>query len=83
MVANAAKLCGLDTGISENEANDLLALFSDNGQSALWARSALAFCYKNDILSRENETLTAERTLKRCEIAEMIYRMPNKAELLL
>ena len=82
MVVNAAKLCGLDTAMTVSEAQNILSQFPDYTQSAAWARTFLGFCYDQDILSQEDMTMEPTKAVKRCEIAEMLYRMMDRAELL-
>ena len=82
MVVNAAKLCGLDTAMTASEAQNILSQFPDYTKSAAWARTFLGFCYDQDILSQEDLTIEPTKAVKRCEIAEMLYRMMDRAELL-
>ncbi len=82
MVVNAAKLCGLDTEMTTAEAQNILSQFPDYIQSAAWARTFLGFCYDQDILSQDDMTIEPTKAVKRCEIAEMLYRMMDRAELL-
>ncbi len=82
MVVNAAKLCGMDTEMTLAEAQNILSQFPDYVQSSGWARTFLGFCYDQDILSQNDMTLEPKRNVKRCEIAEMLYRMMDRAELL-
>ena len=82
MVVNAAKLCGLDTEMTVAEAQNILSQFPDYTQSAAWARTSLGFCYDQDILSQNDMTMEPTKAVKRCEIAEMLYRMMDRADLL-
>ncbi|MBQ8590460.1 MAG: S-layer homology domain-containing protein [Firmicutes bacterium] len=82
MVVNAAKLCGMDTEMTMAEAQNILSQFPDYVQSSGWARTFLGFCYDQDILSQDDMTLEPKRNVKRCEIAEMLYRMMDGAKLL-
>jgi len=82
MVVNAAKLCGMDTEMTLAEAQNILSQFPDYVQSSGWARTFLGFCYDQDILSQDDMALEPKRNVKRCEIAEMLYRMMDRAELL-
>ena len=82
MVVNAAKLCGMDTTMTISEAENILSQFPDYQKSSGWARTFLGFCYDQDILSQDDMTLEPGRAVKRCEIAEMLYRMMDRAELL-
>lgn len=82
MVVNAAKLCGLDTEMTTAEAQNILSQFPDYTRSAAWARTFLGFCYDQDILSQDDMTIEPTKAVKRCEIAEMLYRMMDRAKLL-
>ena len=82
MVVNAAKLCGLDTEMTAAEAQNILSQFPDYTKSAAWARTFLGFCYDQDILSQDDMTMEPIKAVKRCEIAEMLYRMMDRAKLL-
>lgn len=82
MVARAAKLCGMDTVVDQVTIRDTLAQFTDYVQAADWANGALAFCYKNDLLNKEEIEILPNVAIKRCEIAEMLFRMLDKSKLL-
>ena len=82
MVARAAKLCGMDTDYSTAAARDVLAQFGDYPKTADWARAPLAFCYDNGILDDSVLNIWPTQEIKRCEIAQMLYNMLNKANLL-
>jgi hypothetical protein len=84
MAARAAKLCGMDTKRTETEIRNALAQFGDYHIVANWAQSSMAFCFSEGILD-ENEfdfDIEPSKTVKRCEIAEMMYRLLEKANLL-
>lgn len=82
MVARAAKLCGMDTDRSAAEIRDTLAQFGDYTKTADWARASLAFCYDQGILDDSALNINPTQEIKRCEIAQMLYNMLNKANLL-
>ncbi|HEY9059430.1 MAG TPA: S-layer homology domain-containing protein [Pseudobacteroides sp.] len=82
MMARTAKLCGMDISADAGEIRDILAQFSDYVKSSNWAQSSLAFCYSKDILSSNDLAILPQKAIKRCEIAEMFYRMLEKANLL-
>jgi len=82
MTARAAKLCGMNTGLTEAEIRDMLAQFPDYLSSSSWARESLAFCYKNSILSQGVLEMKPKEAVTRAEIAGMIYEMLQNAELL-
>ncbi len=82
MVARAAALCGMDTGREEQEILDTLAQFDDYRAVANWAREALAFCYSGGILDDSALTIRPRDAVLRCEIAQMLYCMLARANLL-
>jgi len=82
MTARAAKLCGMDTALEINAVRDVLAQFGDYVKSADWARESLAFCYSNNILDQSDIFITPTVSIKRCEIAQMLYNLLAEAELL-
>ena len=82
MVARAAKLCGMNTDYSAAAARDILAQFGDYTKTAEWARAPLAFCYDQGILDASALNIQPTVAIKRCEIAQMLYNMLSKANLL-
>ncbi len=82
MVARAAKLCGMDTAMENNEIRDMLAQFGDYKKVSDWAKESMAFCYSEDILDQSDLDIEPGRMILRCEIAQMLYNMLDKAKLL-
>lgn len=82
MVAKAAELCGLDMTMDAMTLQDVLSQFPDYVTADEWAKLSLAFCYQEDILPQEELEIRPKTAVKRCEIAEMLYRMLSAAELL-
>ncbi len=82
MTARAARLCGLDTALDAGAARDILAQFTDYVTASGWARPSLAFCYQEDILSREDLDIRPGAAIKRCEVAGMMYRLLDAAGLI-
>ena len=82
MVARAAKLCGMDTALIDVEIRDTLAQFGDYKSVADWAVGPVAFCYSEGILDDSMIDISPGQPIKRCEIAEMLYRMLEGARLL-
>lgn len=82
MVARAAGLCGMDTEMDEYEILNMLAQFGDYIKVSQWARESTAFCYKEDILDRNDLDIEPLRTILRCEVAQMLYNMMETAKLL-
>ena len=71
MLARTAKMLGIDAEISEN--------CELSGEISDWAAEPYIFCKNIGILAEE---IPPKKVLKRDEIAQMIYNMLEKAELL-
>jgi hypothetical protein len=82
MTARAARLAGMDTDMDEAAIRDALAQFGDYRTAADWAQAPLAFCYAEGILDDSALDIEPGRAASRAEIADMMYRMLDKAELL-
>jgi hypothetical protein len=82
MVARAAKLAGMDTGLGADAVRDALSRFGDYRTVAGYAAEALAFCFGAGILDDGEFDIQPARPATRAEIAEMAYRLLEKAELL-
>ena len=82
MTVRAAKLCGLDTTVGEAEQNDVLCDYMDYRQISSWAKEAMAFCYKYELLDISAMEAEPKREILRCEVAEMLYRMLVLANLI-
>ncbi len=82
MVARAAKLCGMDVGMSASEIRDMLAQFGDYVSAASWAQESLAFCYRDGILSQSDLNIEPTKPILRCEIAQMLFNMLSCANLI-
>ena len=82
MTIRAAKLCGLDTAMSEAEQNDILCDYMDYRQIASWAKESMAYCYWNEILNTDDLNAEPTREILRGEVAEMLYRMLALANLI-
>ncbi|MCI8595000.1 MAG: hypothetical protein HFF09_07105 [Oscillospiraceae bacterium] len=82
LVSRAAVLCGLDTAVTEAAAEEMLSQFSDGMSVVQWARGGVAFCYREGLLDQSGKSVEPNRAITRCEVAEMLYRLLNSAELL-
>lgn len=82
MVARAAKLCGMDTGIENGMVRDVLAQFGDYVKTAEWSREALAFCYNENILDQNDLDIRPADNILRSEIAQILFNMLGLANLL-
>lgn len=82
MTIRAAKLCGLDTAMSEAAQDDVLCDYMDYRQIASWAKESMAYCYWNEILNTDDLNAEPKREILRGEVAEMLYRMLQLANLI-
>ena len=57
-------------------------VFSDYVTTAAWARESLAFCYQENILDPSDLAIRPAEAIRRCEVAQMLFRMLDRAELL-
>ncbi|MGN0994880.1 MAG: S-layer homology domain-containing protein [Butyricicoccus sp.] len=82
MVARAARLCGMDTGLGDDEIRNTLAQFGDYVTVASWAKESVAFCYRADILDQSDLEVAPTAAIRRGEIAQMLYNLLSSAKLL-
>ena len=82
MIARAAKLCGMNTDMSEGVVREILAQFDDYLTIDDWARGAFAVCYDADILPQHELEARPNSEITRAEIAEMLFRMLSAVRLL-
>ncbi len=75
MLAQAARLCGLDTTVSGSERWELIP----EGGCSDWAANGMAFCLREGILEREER---AEEAVLRCDMARMVFRLLERGDLL-
>lgn len=82
MVARAAKLCGMDTTMNSTAIRDALAPFGDYVTVSSWAKEGVAFCYQERILDPDDLKIEPARPILRAEIAQMLYNLLSRANLL-
>lgn len=82
MLARAAKLAGMRTERTDTEIRNTLAQFGDYKTVADWADDAFAFCYSEGILDDSALDIMPLTSATRAEIAEMLYRLLDKSNLL-
>jgi len=82
MVTRAARLTGMNADLGNVEIINILAMFGDYRTAANWAREALAFCYREGILDDYKFYIKPNEPITRGEIAEMLYRLLGRANLL-
>ena len=82
MVARAAKLCGMNTEMSDQEVRDILAQFGDYMTLPAWAWTSVAFCYNEGILTLDGFDINHGEHVNRAEISEMLFCMLGIAKLI-
>ena len=82
MTVRAAKLCGLDTTVSSYTVLDTLCDYTDYRSVASWAQEAMAWCCLNEVTDTSVLKLEPGKAILRGEVAEMLYRMLVKANLI-
>ncbi|MBR3934138.1 MAG: S-layer homology domain-containing protein [Clostridia bacterium] len=82
MIARAAKLCGMETEITDDYRRDVLSAFTDYKTVSLWAEDYVAFVYDTGILNNNETEINPQYEITRGQMADIIYNLLNKAELL-
>lgn len=82
MAARAAALCGINTDMEAFAARDILAGFTDYVKVSDWAAVSVAVCYDNGIFDDSDITINSKAYVTRAEIAQMLFNMLGKADLL-
>lgn len=82
MVSRAALLCGMNTDMEAAAVRDVLAGFTDYRTVSEWAQKPLAFCLANGIMDDSVIEIKSKISVTRSEIAQMLYNMMERAELL-
>lgn len=82
MTARAAALCGIDTNMDITAARDILAGFTDYVKISEWAFSGTAFCCKSGIIDESSMEFNPQEYAVRADIAQMLFNMLGKADLL-
>ena len=82
MVSRAAKLCGLNPELDNAATRNMLAQFPDYMRTGEWARTPLAFCYKENILDQSELNIRPLEAVTRAEVAQMLFNLLSSAKLL-
>lgn len=82
MLLRAAKLCGKDEETTEDSIRNTLAQFSDYIQASPWAKTALAFCYDNEIFDSTVIDIEPKAQTTRAEVAQALYNMLDRVKLI-
>ncbi len=81
MVERAGKLCGLGSTLSQSEINSLISKYSDGKSISEWARSGVAYCVSKNLLYTSSGALFPKASIKRSEVAYMLYNLLKGAKL--
>lgn len=82
IIARAAALCGMETKLDSGQIRDQLAQFIDYVKTSDQSREALAFCYSEGILDSSDLEIMPLESIKRCDLAQMIFNLLGSANLL-
>lgn len=82
MVERAGRLAGIELELDKAMTRDILSQFDDYVTISQWAMPALAFCYSENILDSDDIKVEPKKDITRGEIAQMLFNMLGKAELL-
>lgn len=83
MVMRLSGIAGMTAEINENEARSVLAVFDDYKTVSDWAVTSAAYCIKEGISDSSEMTVKPKEYVLRAEIAQMLFRMMERAELII
>lgn len=82
IISHAMKLAGINTVITDADAQAILSNFKDGSSVSDWAKSVSAICIKNEIVTGSNGALLPQDNISRAQAACIVRRMLNKAGLI-
>lgn len=82
MLSRSANILKMNTQMELMAARDILAGFTDYVKTEQWAIIELAFCYDKGIIESEEMEISPKKAVKRCEIAQMVYNLLGKANMI-
>lgn len=83
MIARAASIAGLKAELKTGEMEKLLVEYADGQLTADYARNSIALCLQLEIVSGKNTDMLAPKDkITRAEVATLIRRMLQKADLI-
>lgn len=82
MLKQAAKLCGMETEMSEEAIQNTLTRFGDDPAIGNWARASIAFCYDSGIWNDGEWDVHPNKEITRGEMARMLYHLLHESGLL-
>ena len=80
MISTAARLCGLETQLTDSQISAALSGITDAGNISDYARSAAAFCCNSSFA--DGNALNPQTAILRCDVAQMLYRLMQRSNLL-
>ena len=80
MISTAARLCGLETQLTDSQISAALSGITDAGNISDYARNAAAFCCNSGVA--DGNTLNPQAAILRCDVAQMLYRLMQRSNLL-
>ncbi len=82
VIAKAMRLAGIESGINDAEATEILDRFSDSGNVSRWAKLAVAECIEAGIVSGSNGRLNPQNNISQAEVAILIKKLLQEAGLI-
>jgi len=77
------KLTGLNTGLTGNPTNELLAAFTDASAVSAFAKEGVAACIRSGVTTGKSAvTLSPKANITRAEVAVMVERLLQKSGLI-
>ncbi len=73
---------GLELGLTEQEIDEILAGYSDQGVLGQWARGDVALAIREGLISGSNGQLSVKKQITREQVAAVIVRLMKRLELL-
>jgi len=82
IIARAMALAGMDSSISSERQEQLIAAFADGGSVSLWARQSAALNIHHGIFQGNGGGLNPHHPISRAETAAVIQRLLQQADLI-
>jgi hypothetical protein len=82
VIARAMALAGMDTSLSAERQEQLIAAFADGGSVSRWARQSAALNIHHGIFQGNGGALNPHNPISRAETAAVIQRLLQKADLI-
>nr|WP_283094416.1 S-layer homology domain-containing protein [Paenibacillus sp. ATY16] len=82
MIMRAMKLAGLNTSVSDAEAESVLSMYADGKKVTVWAKKAVAAAVESGLVQGSKTGLNPTSEITRAESAVIVQRLLEKAELI-